>query len=75
MRSAALPPTRVEIEPGLRKIILFEILFPMVLLILGTAIGFLQVLFRAGIIRSQSFLGIEYYQGLTLHGVHACSRI
>src|SRR4051795_443524 len=68
MRSAALPYTRIDVEPGLRKIILFEILFPMVLLILGIGMGFLQVLFRAGIIRSQSFLGIEYYQGLTLHG-------
>jgi len=68
MRSAALPYTRIDVEPGLRKIILFEILFPMALTILGIAMGFLQVLFRAGIIRSQSFLGIEYYQGLTLHG-------
>jgi len=68
MRSAEHSFTQTNVEPGLRKIILFEILFPMVLLILGIAAGFLQVLFRAGIIRSQSFLGIEYYQGLTLHG-------
>src|SRR3954447_14340846 len=68
MRSAALPYTRIDVEPGLRKIILFEILFPMVLLILGIGMGFLQVLFRAGVIRSESFLGISYYQGLTLHG-------
>ncbi|MCI4458034.1 MAG: cbb3-type cytochrome c oxidase subunit I, partial [Thermocrinis sp.] len=31
--------------------------------------GLMQVLYRAGIIKSMSFLGIEYYQGLTLHGV------
>ena len=68
MRSVALPYTQTDIEPGLKKIILFEIFFPMVLLVLGIATGFLQVLYRAGIIRSQSFLGIEYYQGLTLHG-------
>ena len=60
--------TRTEIEPGLRKIILFEIAFPMLLLVLGITTGLLQVLYRAGVIRSQSFLGIEYYQGLTLHG-------
>jgi len=60
--------TRTEIEPGLRTIILTEIAFPMVLLILGIATGLLQVLYRAGVIRSRSFLGIEYYQGLTLHG-------
>lgn len=68
MKSATLPYDRIEIEPGLRNIILFEILFPMVLLIIGILAGFLQVLYRAGVIRAQSFLGIEYYQGLTLHG-------
>src|SRR6266498_1592173 len=34
-------------EPALRKIILFEITFPMVLLVLGIATGFLQVLYHA----------------------------
>ncbi|MGZ5446153.1 MAG: cbb3-type cytochrome c oxidase subunit I [Thermoanaerobaculia bacterium] len=68
MRSAVIPYTRLDVEPGLRRIILFGIAFPMVLLILGIVTGFLQVLYRAGIIRAQSFLGIEYYQGLTLHG-------
>jgi len=58
----------VKVESGLRKIIVFEIALPMVLLIIGIVMGFLQVLYRAGIIRSQSFLGISYYQGLTLHG-------
>lgn len=58
----------MKIEPGLRKIILFEITFPVVLLVLGITTGLLQVLYRAGIIRAQRFLGIEYYQGLTLHG-------
>ena len=55
-------------EPALRKIILFEIAFPMVLLVLGIITGLLQVLYRAGIIRADRFLGINYYQGLTLHG-------
>ena len=58
----------MKVESGLRKIIVFEIALPMVLLIIGIVMGFLQVLYRAGIIRSQSFLGISYYQGLTLHG-------
>src|SRR6185369_4253662 len=58
----------MKIESGLRRIILFEIIFPMLLLVLGITTGLLQVLYRAGVIRSQSFLGIEYYQGLTLHG-------
>ena len=58
----------IAIEPSLKKIILFEIAFPMTLLILGIATGLLQVLERAGIIRAGSILGLEYYQGLTLHG-------
>ncbi|HEY6843395.1 MAG TPA: cbb3-type cytochrome c oxidase subunit I [Thermoanaerobaculia bacterium] len=60
--------SRIEIEPGLRNAILVEILFPAVLLILGIAAGLLQVLYRSGILHRQSFLGISYYQGLTLHG-------
>ena len=68
MKSATLPYTRIDVEPGLRTIILVEVLFPMVLLVIGITAGFLQVLYRAGIIRAQSFLGLEYYQGLTLHG-------
>ena len=62
MKSAALPYTRIAIEPTLGRIILFEIIFPTVLLVLGIITGLLQVLHRAGIIRSQSFLGLEYYQ-------------
>ncbi len=60
---------QIEIEPGLRKMILIEIIFPMVLLILGIYHGMLQVLYRAGYIRADSFLGLTYFQGLTLHGV------
>jgi cytochrome c oxidase subunit 1 len=59
----------IEIEPGLRRMLLIEITFPMVLLILGIYHGLVQVLYRAGIIRSAQFLGLEYFQGLTLHGV------
>ena len=59
----------IEIEPGLRRMLLIEIIFPMVLLILGIYHGLMQVLYRAGIIHSSQFLGLEYFQGLTLHGV------
>ena len=58
----------MNIEKNLRNIIVFEIAFPTVLLILGIFTGFLQVLYRAGVIRAQSVHGINYYQGLTLHG-------
>ena len=64
-----LSERRIEIEPGLRRMILIEIIFPMVLLILGIYHGLMQVLYRAGMIRSSQFLGLSYFQGLTLHGV------
>jgi len=60
---------RTEIEPDLKKMILIEIIFPIILLVLGIYHGLLQVLYRAGFIRANSFLGLEYFQGLTLHGV------
>jgi cytochrome c oxidase subunit I len=60
---------KVGIEPGLRKMILIEIVFPMVLLIVGIYHGLMQVLYRAGMIRGSQFLGLSYFQGLTLHGV------
>jgi cytochrome c oxidase subunit 1 len=68
MQSATLPYDRIDAEPGLKKIILISIVFPSALLVLGILTGLLQVLYRSGIIRSESFLGLGYYQGLTLHG-------
>jgi cytochrome c oxidase subunit I len=64
-----LTEQRIDIEPGLKRMILIEIIFPMVLLILGIYHGLMQVLYRAGMIRSSQFLGLSYFQGLTLHGV------
>jgi cytochrome c oxidase subunit I len=60
---------RMEIEPSLKRMILIELIFPMVLLILGIYHGLMQTLYRAGIIRSRQMFGLEYFQGLTLHGV------
>ncbi len=60
---------RMEIEPSLKRMILIELIFPTVLLILGIYHGLMQVLYRAGIIHSRAVFGLEYFQGLTLHGV------
>src|SRR5450755_2815218 len=59
----------IEIESSLKRMILIELIFPMVLLILGIYHGLMQTLYRAGIIRSRQVFGLEYFQGLTLHGV------
>jgi len=57
------------IQKNLRAIIVLELLFPLALLLFGAYHGVLQVLYRAGVIRENSFLGIGYYEGLTAHGV------
>ncbi|MDW8052507.1 MAG: cbb3-type cytochrome c oxidase subunit I [Armatimonadota bacterium] len=59
----------VQVRGAVRFIILSELVIPFLLLILGVALGLYQVLARAGILRTPDFLGINYYQGLTLHGV------
>jgi cytochrome c oxidase subunit I len=60
---------KIEIEPGLKRMILIELIFPTALLVLGIYHGMMQVLYRAGHIHTRQVLGLEYYQGLTLHGV------
>lgn len=59
----------MEINKSQKTILLFELLVPIALLVLGVWQGLLQTFFRAGIISDTTFAGIEYYQGLTLHGV------
>lgn len=41
----------------------------MILLFIGVYGGLMQVLFRAGIVTSDPFMGPDYYKGLTIHGV------
>ena len=57
------------LDHATRTAVLVLLIVPTVLLILGGYHGVMQVLYRAGVIRAQSVLGLEYYQGLTLHGV------
>lgn len=53
----------------LKNLIITELCFPFVFLIFGIYHGLIQVLLRAGIIKSTEVFGINYYQGLTGHGV------
>lgn len=59
----------VTIDRTHRVAALLLVVVATTLLVLGIYHGLLQVLYRAGWIRAASFLGLEYYQGLTLHGV------
>lgn len=54
---------------ALRAQILLLVGVAITLLILGIYHGFMQVLYRTGVLRASSFLGLSYYSGLTLHGV------
>ncbi|MDR3606639.1 MAG: cbb3-type cytochrome c oxidase subunit I [Oligoflexia bacterium] len=59
----------MNFQKALRPIILTQLLLPLALLVFGIYHGLMQVLYRSGLLKASSFMGIEYYQGLTAHGV------
>ena len=59
----------LSLDKSLKRLTLVQLVVPVVLLVVGISGGLLQALMRAGIIRAESAMGLEYYQGLTLHGI------
>ena len=59
----------MKIDRSLKILVMLELVIPALLLILGIYHGLMQVIYRAGWLKTNSFWGLEYYQGLTLHGV------
>jgi cytochrome c oxidase subunit 1 len=59
----------MELPTNLRRIILAQLLVPLTLFLFGAYHGVLQVMYISGVIRANSVAGIDYYQGLTAHGV------
>lgn len=59
----------MKISKSYRTTILIGIIMPVVLLILGVYNGIMQTLYRSGVLHQDSFAGINYYQGLTMHGI------
>jgi len=59
----------MTISKSLKNILLIELLLPTFLLLIGVYHGLMQVIYRSGMIHSQKELHLDYYQGLTLHGV------
>ncbi|HVZ57919.1 MAG TPA: cbb3-type cytochrome c oxidase subunit I [Chitinophagaceae bacterium] len=59
----------MQISKSLRKVILWELGIPVALLIIGIYHGLMQTIFRAGVLHESAFAKLDYYQGLTLHGV------
>ncbi|MDH3245969.1 MAG: cbb3-type cytochrome c oxidase subunit I, partial [Saprospiraceae bacterium] len=60
---------KYQIDKSLKTIIYLELLVPLLLLSLGIYHGLMQTLYRSGMISQKAFAAIDYYQGLTLHGV------
>src|SRR5579862_3451285 len=59
----------MKISKSFRFVILFELIFPIALLTLGIYHGLMQTIYRSGLIHSAAEVHLDYYQGLTLHGV------
>jgi cytochrome c oxidase subunit 1 len=59
----------MKVSNSLKQVVLLELAIPVTLLILGLYHGLMQTIYRAGVLHQDSFLKLEYYQGLTLHGV------
>ena len=49
--------------------LLIGLTMPMSLFILGVYNGVMQTLYRSGVLQQHATAGINYYQGLTMHGV------
>ncbi len=59
----------MKISKSLKIVLLIELLLPTLLLLLGVYHGLMQTIYRSGLLQAQSALKLDYYQGLTLHGV------
>jgi len=57
------PEEGYRLDDTHRTVVLVLLILPTVLLVLGVYHGLLQVLYRGGLIKATSFLGLEYYQG------------
>jgi len=59
----------MQLSRSLKNVIIIELFVPIVLLILGIYHGLMQTIYRSGAIHTQAVAHIDYYKGLTLHGV------
>ncbi len=59
----------MKISKFLKNIMLIGLTMPMTLFILGVYNGVMQTLYRSGVLQQHATAGINYYQGLTMHGV------
>ncbi|MDP9229249.1 MAG: cbb3-type cytochrome c oxidase subunit I [Bacteroidota bacterium] len=59
----------MQISKSLKRLIYWELGIPIALLSIGIYHGLMQTVYRSGVIHQSNFAHLDYYQGLTLHGV------
>src|SRR5215218_1551254 len=59
----------MQISKSLKRLIYWELGIPIALLSIGIYHGLMQTIYRSGLIHRTNFGPLDYYQGLTLHGV------
>jgi cytochrome c oxidase subunit 1 len=59
----------MNISKSLKRLLYWELGIPISLLTIGIYHGLMQTVYRAGVLSQSSFAHLDYYQGLTLHGV------
>ncbi len=59
----------MSLSKNFRTILLIGLSMPISLFIFGVYNGVMQTLYRAGVLKQHATAGINYYQGLTMHGV------
>ncbi len=59
----------MQVTKSFKRLIFLELSIPLALLTLGIYHGLMQTIYRAGVLQQPAFAKLDYYQGLTLHGV------
>src|SRR5690606_2027249 len=59
----------MQVTKSFKKIVFLELAIPLALLVIGIYHGLMQTIYRAGVLKETSFAKLDYYQGLTIHGV------
>lgn len=59
----------MKVSKSFKRLIYWELGIPVTLLIIGIYHGLMQTIYRSGVIHETNFAKLDYYQGLTLHGV------
>jgi len=60
---------KFKIDKSFKRLLITLLAVPLTLLSLGIYHGLMQTLYRSGMISQSTFAALDYYQGLTLHGV------